>query len=430
MNYTDAVAYLDRHIGQGVRPGLERISALLDLMANPEAGYPIIHIAGSNGKTSTARIATFLLAAHGLKVGTFTSPHLERIEQRFALSGVDLTREEFADAVEDVAPFADLLQEQIGDPPTYFELTAAVAFGLFAEKAVDVAVVEVGLGGRLDATNAADGKVAVVTSISREHTDYLGETLAEIAREKLAITKPDSVLVLGKLPPEALSEAEKVREALGVRAVALTRDFDVEPTMAVGGWTIDIDGVYGRYEGVFIPAHGRHQTRNTAVAAVAVEEMLGRPLVPEAVIEAMAELTLPGRLEVLGRRPLLVLDGAHNAEGFELLGGVLAEEFPALKWTLVFGVRGDKDLETMIGSLATQLRTVVTCAADSPRVVPAPEVADRVRGVLGSATEVITSSGVAEAVDIALAQTEPDGAVLVTGSLYVVGEARTHLRDG
>ena len=430
MNYDEAVSYLDRHIGQGVRPGLERISALLDLMANPESGYPIIHIAGSNGKTSTARIATSILTAHGLKVGTFTSPHLERVEQRYGFGGVDAAPDEFASAVADVEPFAELLAERLGEPATYFELTAAVAFAFFAEKAVDVAVVEVGLGGRLDATNAADGKVAVVTGISLEHTEYLGNTIGQIAAEKLAITKPDSVLVLGKLLPEALTEAEKVQKSLGVRAVALGRDFDVTETRAVGGWKLDIEGVYGRYEEIYLPAHGRHQTRNAAVATVAAEEMMGRALVTEAVVSGIGETTLPGRLEVVGHQPLVLLDGAHNPEGFGVLAEVLAEEFPALRWTLVLGVLGDKDVEGMLSHLGKQLAMVVTCAADSPRAIDSAQLAERLEPVLSDEVEVVVSSSVAQAVDTALVRTEADRAVLVAGSLYVVGEARTHLRGG
>jgi len=198
--YQDALTFLDRHIGLGFKPGLERMAVLLDLLANPHEAYPIIHITGSNGKTSTARIASSLLAAHGLTVGTFTSPHLERVEERLSINGTQATPGEFAQAVADVEPFADLLEQRTGERPTYFELTAAIALAWFASHAVDVAVIEVGLGGRLDATNAADGRVAVVTGVSLEHVDYLGETVAQIAREKLAIAKSGAFWSPGRCP--------------------------------------------------------------------------------------------------------------------------------------------------------------------------------------------------------------------------------------
>jgi dihydrofolate synthase/folylpolyglutamate synthase len=398
---------------------------LLDLLANPHEAYPIIHITGSNGKTSTARIATSLLAAHGLTVGTFTSPHLERVEERLSINGVQATPDEFAQAVADVEPFADLLEQHSGERPTYFELTAAIAMAWFASHAVDVAVMEVGLGGRLDATNAADGRVAVVTGISLEHVSYLGGTVAQIAREKLAIAKTGSVLVAGPMSEDA--DRETIDHALS-KSIDVRRyghDYRVaEAERAVGGWLCEVEGIYGTYPDLYLPLHGRHQTLNLAVAVAAVEELYGRALSTEAAIEGAGAASSPGRLEVMGHQPLVVIDGAHNEGSFSALADSLGEEFPALDWTVVMGVLDDKDLDSMLVHLRGLVSRFYATAPDSDRACAPAEVASAARRVLGPAVEVIEVASVPLAVTTARAATPSDGALLVTGSLYVVGEGR------
>ncbi len=427
--YQDAIAFLDRHIGLGVKPGLNRMTALLDLLANPHEAYPIIHITGSNGKTSTARIATSLLAAHGLTVGTFTSPHLERVEERVSINGAQATPEEFAQAVADVEPFADLLEQRIGERPTYFELTAAIAFSWFASQAVDVAVVEVGLGGRLDATNAADGRVAVVTGVSLEHVSYLGSTVAQIAREKLAIAKPDSVLIAGPMFGDVDREALAHAASRSIDLRRYGHDFRVaEADRAVGGWLCEVEGIYGTYPELYLPLHGRHQTVNLAVAVAAVEELYGRALSAEAAVEGAGAASSPGRLEVLGHRPLVIIDGAHNEEGFGALADAISEEFPALEWTVVMGVLGDKDLDAMLANLEGVVGHFYATAPDSDRARPPAELAAAARRVLGPDVEVTEIANVPLAVTTARVATPSDGGLVVTGSLYVVGEARPVLR--
>lgn len=416
-------------MGLGVKPGLTRIRELLDLLAEPHRAYPIIHITGSNGKTSTARIASSILAAHGLVVGTFTSPHLERVEERLALNGVVATEEEFAQAVADVAPFADLLEQRIGERPTYFELTAAMAFAWFTAHAVDVGVVEVGLGGRLDATNAADGRVAVVTGVSMEHVAYLGETVEQIAREKLAIAKPGSILVTGPLDEAAEREAERHAAALDIPRRSYGSDYGLrEAERAVGGWLCEVEGLYQTYDEVFLPIHGRHQATNMAMAVAAVEELFGRPLALDALREGAASASSPGRLELLEHQPLVLIDGAHNTESFEALAAALDEEFPSIPWTVVMGVLGDKDLEPMLACLRGHVRAFYATAPDSERALPSAEVAKAARRVFSSDVDVLEFADVATAVTAARDKVGPDEAVLVTGSLYVVGEARPVLQ--
>ncbi len=216
MNYAESVSYLDRHIGDGPKMGLSRMEELLEMMGRPDEGYPIIHVAGTNGKTSTARMATLALVAHGLATGTYTSPHLQKIEERLAVNGRYATEEEFALAVQDVAAFADIREARGGVPNTYFEIATASAFTFFSDQAVNAVVLEVGLGGRLDATNVVDAEVCVVTSIGVDHTEYLGEDIATIAGEKLAIAGPNSILVTGPLPEDALDAANQTSRDLGI----------------------------------------------------------------------------------------------------------------------------------------------------------------------------------------------------------------------
>lgn len=423
-SYDDAVAWLDDHIGAGVKPGLERITGLLDLLARPDESYPIVHVAGTNGKTSTARMAAGLIEAHGLPTGLFTSPHLQTVEERYEHGLRPMSPDAFAAAVAELAPFVDLLSERSGDRITYFEITAALAFAWFAEKAVDAAVVETGLGGRWDATNAATSEVAVVTSIGLEHTAYLGDTEALIAAEKAAILDEGATLVTGELSDEALTVMEARVEEQGALWHRFGMDFrpdDARP--AVGGWLFDVDGIHARYTGIDLRLHGAHQVHNFAVAVAATEALFGRSLDLGAVREAGARASTPGRMEIVGRDPLVMLDGAHNPTGMAALVEALGQEFPTTEWTLVFGVMRDKEAASMLASLEGLVSNAhVAMARGSDRAMPADEAAALAREALG--VEATEHPSVADAVAAAISSGEP---VLVTGSLYVVGEARTAL---
>lgn len=423
MQYPEAIAYLDRHIGQGMKPGLERIKDLLELMGRPDEGYPIVHVAGTNGKTSVARFTTLLLVAHGLTTGTFISPHLQRIEERLAINGRCSTEDEFALAVQDVKAFADLREERGADPNTYFELTTAAAFAFFAEQAVNAAVVEVGLGGRLDATNIVEADVCVVTSIGVDHTEYLGEHVVSIAGEKLAIADPSSILVTGPLPEQALDEAVRTSRDLGIQHRRHGVDFElVESGRGVGGWLATFEGAEETYPDVFLPLHGRHQLVNFSIAVASAEALLGHRLDPEAVRDAAAAATAPGRMEPLLSSPLVMVDGAHNADGVATLVESVREEFPTTRWQLVFGVMGDKNVELMVERLAPIIDGVVTTAVDHDRAVPPDELASIVARRVD--VPVLRSGSIEHAVDMARAEAGVEGAVLATGSLYVVGAIR------
>ncbi|MCO6502389.1 MAG: bifunctional folylpolyglutamate synthase/dihydrofolate synthase [Acidimicrobiales bacterium] len=420
MDYSEAVAYLDAHIGLGGEPGLDRIRGLLDDMGGPHLGYPMIHVAGTNGKTSTTRFATLLCLAHGLSTGTCISPHLQRIEERFAADGHIATEEEFALAISDVAAFADLRPEV---PYSYFELLTAGAFAFFADRAVDAAVVEVGLGGRLDATNVIDAEVCVVTSVGLDHVEYLGSDLAGIAREKVAIAGPQSVLVTGPMPPEAHEVMVARARELGIHHRSLGHDFDVvSAERGVGGWLATLRGAEAEYPDVFVPLHGRHQLNNLVMAIAGVEALFDRALDVEAVREAALAAEMPGRMEPVSRSPLVLIDGAHNVEGIDTLVSALREEFPTTRWQLVFGAMGDKDVPHMLEKLAPLVEGLVVTAVDYSRAVPPAELADQAARVFDG--PILAADDVGHALDKARAEAGPEGAVLVCGSLYLVGEVR------
>lgn len=422
MNYEEAIDYLDSHVKLGIRPGLERIQLLLETMGSPHVDYPMIHVAGTNGKTSVTRMASLLLLAHGLTVGSFTSPHLERPEERFGVNGRDSTSEELVQAVVDVAAFADLLEQRQGLVFTYFELTTAMAFAFFADQAVESAVIEVGLGGRLDATNVIDADVSVLTSIDIEHTEYLGNTVESIAREKLAIAGPGSILVSGPVTGSVFDLATERARQLGIQHRAYGKDFGVDAWPAVGGWQIDIHGAEEDYPGVHLPVHGRYQATNAAVAAASVEALLGRRLNPDAVVEALAAFTAPGRMEAVSTEPLVMLEGAHNPAGFAALAESLAAEFPTTRWVLVLGAMGDKDIESMVRHVAERVEGVVVTTVPGDGAIEASDLAARIMPLLQVSVEAVGDP--LAALEVARQKAGSEGAVLIAGSLYLVGALR------
>ena len=425
MNYDQAVAYLDRHIGLGWKPGLERIGRLVEIMGSPHRRCPVIHVAGTNGKTTVTRAVASIVNSLGLKAGAYTSPHLQRVEERFEAAGEVATPEQFAQAVEDVVPFADLLEAEIGERPTYFELTTAAAFAHFANEAVDVGAVEVGMGGRLDATNVVESEVAVLTGISIDHAEYLGHTIAEIAGEKLAILKPGGTLITGHLAEEVEQVADRQVDQVGTVRRTLGSDFRIEDLrMSVGGWAMDLEGLYGYYEDLYVPLHGQHQAANAAVAVAAVEQLFGRSLPEDAVREGLAVLRAPARTEVVSRSPLVVIDGAHNPEACEALVRTLRQELPPVAWTLVIGAFRDKDIHAMLRPFAGLAAKVIATAADHERATdPAGLVQVIVRVLPG--IPVSSVDRVTGAVELAMEWTGAGEAIVVAGSLYVAGEARS-----
>jgi dihydrofolate synthase/folylpolyglutamate synthase len=412
-------------------PGLslDRIASMVDALGQPQRDYPAIHITGTNGKGSTARVATALLAAHQLSVGTYASPHLEHVTERISRNLEPIDPEELAGVLSELRALED--RSFFSGAPSYFDLLTAAAFAWFSQVAVDVAVVEVGLLGRYDATNVLDAQVAVVTNVGKDHTSGEGDWRAAVAEEKAGIIKPDAHLVLGETSPEL----RKIFLAEGP-AEAWVRDEDfgvLTDRLALGGHVIDLRTPHGVLEEVFLPVHGAHQADNAAVAVAAVEAFFGRALDPDVVAEAFAGLRFPGRFEVLHRAPLLVLDGAHNPDGAAAAARTLADEFDVAgtrRWVL--GPLAGRDVDELLDALGIRPGDeVVVTLAPSPRGAPAADVVAAARA-RGATAEAIPD--VAAAVEAAWSEAEAAGegdsgdAVIVTGSLSLVGAARTACR--
>lgn len=431
MELDEALEYLAGHVNleREVAPRaaarrLDRVCRLLELMGDPHRAYPVVHITGTNGKGSVARMVTALLAARGLRAGTYTSPHLERVNERMAWDGEPIGDDDLAEVIGAIADLEPLLDS----PPTHFEILTAAAFRWFADVAVDVAVVEVGLGGRWDATNVADAQVAVLTNVSLDHAETIGPGLADIATEKAGIVKAGSTFVLAENNPALLPIfSEAGASELWVRGTEFRCG---DNRLAHDGRIVDLFTPGAAYGGVYLPVHGAYQGDNAAVALAAVEAFFGAPLAPEVVAEAFAGLRLPGRLEVVSRHPVTVLDGAHNPAGALAATAALDEAFgPAVTGrVLVVGMLKGRDPTEMLRCFdAGRARLVVACPPPSPRALPPAEVAAAAR-VLGTDAEV--TSSVAEAVATALALAGEQELVHVTGSLYVVGAARAALHTG
>jgi dihydrofolate synthase/folylpolyglutamate synthase len=430
MELGDALQWLDRHQNlermladqRQALPDPSRMRRLMHVMGDPESAAPVVHLTGTNGKTSTARALTTLLITKGLTVGTFTSPHLERINERLMADGEEIGDTELAETLSAIADLEPLLEPDTH--LTWFEIITAAAFRWFADRPVDTAVLEVGLGGRWDATNVADGVVAVVTNIGLDHTEFLGPTLADVASEKAGIIKPGSTLVLSETRPDLVD----IFVAEGPERTWLRgRDFDVEANdLAVNGRLLALRTPGAVYEDVFLALHGRHQANNFLDALVAAEAFFDGPLAADLVVEAAAAVRSPGRLEVVGRHPLIVLDGAKNVPGAQTAAAAIDEEFGEVdSRILVVGMLRGKDPDQMLEALdADRARLVVACPPPSPRAIPPEEVAAAAIR-LGCATEV--TSSVSDAVAAARDAAGADDLILVTGSLYVVGAARTAL---
>jgi dihydrofolate synthase/folylpolyglutamate synthase len=427
MQYGEALSYLDEHAsyektGRVESPSLDNINTFMDLMGQPHLSYPVIHITGTNGKGSTTQIITQLLIAHGLQVGTYTSPHLEALTERISRNNEPISEQDFADCV---AAIADI--EVIGGVrPSYFEVMTAAAFRYFADTAVDVAVIEVGMLGRWDATNVVNSSVAVITNIALDHTEFAGPRLEDIAFEKVGISKPGSVLVVG----DTNEELRKIWNAAESAAVLLRgNDFEIsENELAVGGRMIDVRTERAVYKELPLPLHGQHQGDNASIALTAVEEFFGNVLDIEVVREGFAAVRMPGRFEVLGRAPLVVIDGAHNPAGADVCAQVFFDDFsPEGKRILVVGALKGRDPQMLLSALrADEFDAVICCTAPTPRGIGANDLASTAKQM--GCEQVVVCETVESACDKALNIAREEDAVLVAGSLYVVGSARTFLR--
>lgn len=475
---TSALAWLENHVNleavqasRGQVPSLARMKEMTPLLGEPQQDYPVIHLTGTNGKGSTARILTSLLMARGLRVGTYTSPNLERVNERLSWDAEPIPD----DALTEVLGAVAVVEDTLARAPSRFEILTAAALRWFADIAVDVAVVEVGLGGLRDATNVVDGSVAVVTNVSLDHLDSLGPTLADIATEKAGIVKPGATLILGvddpalrpifraagaaqvweRHPPSSTGgtggtsgkggsgveggsgdtggsgvEGGSGDEGGPVEAARPSFDgatFGCDSNrLAHGGRVVDLHTPGAQYPDLYLPLHGAHQGDNLACALAAAEAFFAAPLNADLVAEAVSTVQVPGRMEVVGRSPLCILDGAHNPAGARAAGATLADDFAGVgQLVVVMGLLGGRRPREMLEGLGPRrIRLVVATPPPSPRALPPEEV---VAAAAQLGVDSVIARTTAEALELALDEVAEDEALVVTGSLYLVGEARAIL---
>ncbi len=424
MRFADAMAELEARQPEHMpQPDLDRMRALALLLADPQLTYPTIHVTGTNGKTTTARLASSIACAHGLSTGLFTSPHLTSVTERFEICGEPIGEGAFGDEFEHLLTFLRTVDEQVGRV-TYFEALTALAYLWFADAPVGLGVFEVGMGGTWDATNLVSGDVAVLCPVSLDHPQ-LGSTIAEVAGEKAGIVKQGKAAVVREQPAEALAVIERRCDEQISTLLLEGREWDLDDlTPAVGGQAMAVRGLHATYDEVLLPIYGDHAAHSAAAAVVAVEALLERALDRDAVRLALGSATSPGRLEVVGRRPLVVLDGAHNPAAAEALAEALPDSFTWDRLHLVMGVFADKDLDGIARPLAPLADAGYAAAAGSVRARPPDEVAAAL-GAGGVPTDAFAT--VRDALEAAGDAAAAGDLILVTGSLYTVADARRAL---
>jgi dihydrofolate synthase/folylpolyglutamate synthase len=424
VRFADAVADLDARQPEHMpKPDLDRIRAIAELLDEPQRTYPTIHVTGTNGKSTTARLISALACAHGLATGLFTSPHLRSVTERIEICGEPVAQSEFAEEYEHLLPVLETVGARVGRV-TYFETLTALAFLWFADKPVELAVFEVGMGGTWDATNLIAGDVAVICPIGLDHPE-LGSTVAEVANEKAGIIKEEKVAVVRRQAGEALDVLE--RRCADVRATLHLedRDWDLHARVpAVGGQALAVQGLHGAYEDLVLPLFGEFAARNAAAAIVAAEALLGKALDDEAVREAFASASSAGRVEVVARHPLIVLDGAHNPAAAEALAAALVESFTWERLHLVIAAFTNKDVQGVVARLAPLSDAAYAATTESVRARPASDIAEILESFGVPAK---TFDDVPSALDAARAEAAPADLILVTGSLYTVANARSAL---
>ena len=418
-----------------IEPSLDRIAALVDALGSPQLSFPTIHVGGTNGKTSTTRMIDALFSELVYRTGSFTSPHLESFLERISIKGEAISAAEFIATYNDIALYLDLIDSRSDTAISYFEALTALAFVAFAEHPVDIGIIEVGMGGDWDATNVVQSAVSVILPIGLDHTEYLGETIEEIARTKAGIIKPESHVVLAAQEPEVarillerVAEKSAIPYREGLEFALIRRD------IAVGGQLLSIRGVHGDYTDIYLPLHGAHQAANSAVAIATVEAFVGVKLDEELVRSAFMKVASPGRLEILHRDPTVIVDAAHNPHGATALADTLRTEFDFESIFCVLGILGEKDVQGVLKALEPVVDRLVVTKSDSPRALPVAELFAQAVAIFGN-ERVFKEDDLASAITYAMEQVTlinqvSDGvsAVVITGSVVTAGSARVILK--
>jgi len=427
-------ALLKRWPETKIAPTLERIAALVDVLGSPQLTYPTIHVGGTNGKTTTARMIDSLLFEMGLRTGRFTSPHLESYLERISINGQPIDPKAMIFSYNDIAAYLDFMDTKFDTPISFFEAMTALAFAAFAEHPIDVGVIEVGMGGEWDATNVVNADVCVIMPVDLDHTEYLGSTIAEIAKTKAGIIKEGSFVVLAQQKPEAAVELLKQAALVGADIAREGLEYVIESrTLAVGGQLLTIKTQKDTYEEIFLPLHGKHQASNAAAALVAVEAFFGeQELDYEAVLAGFANVQSPGRCEVLHRDPTVIIDAAHNPHGAKALTDTIQNEFTFDEVIGVFAAMGDKDIEGALVELEKVMDSIIVTKNSSPRSASVADVEALATKIFGS-DRVFSADSLEAAIEKAIKDSirplsEDTIGILITGSVVTVGEARTLVR--
>lgn len=427
MNYQEAMDYLVNLTKFGWNPGLSRIEKLLQLLGNPERDYKVIHVGGTNGKGSTSKMIASILQQAGLKVGFFSSPHLHSYTERMQINGRLIPEERVAELLTTLRPHLDTMVEQGFEHPTEFEVSTALAFLYFSQEKVDFAVMEVGLGGAIDSTNVVQPLVAVITNVGMDHMDYLGETIEEIATVKAGIIKPGCRVVTATDRPEALKVIKDTCREKGVELTIVGQDvcYTVDKLEAQGT-SFSVKGLKGNYQELFTPLTGSHQAKNGATAVAAIEALnaFGYNITPEEIKKGLASVSWPGRLEVIGKNPLVLIDAAHNVDGAKTLSEALKNVFQYGKLIFVLGMLADKEREKVLALLGPLADKIVVTKPNNPRAGEWREVADIAKEYTD---QVYLIEDIEEAVEKGLSLAGDQDLLCITGSFYMVAEARAYL---
>jgi len=424
-------ALLARWPENRIAPTLERIAALVDILGSPQLTYPTIHVGGTNGKTTTARMIDALLFEMGLRTGRFTSPHLESYLERICINGQPIDAKELIFSFNDVSPYFDLMDSKFDNPISFFEAITALAFAAFAEHPIDVGVIEVGMGGQWDATNVVVADVSVITPIGLDHMEYLGDTITEIAATKAGIIKEQGFVVLAQQTPEAAVELLRRAAEVGADVAREGLEYSIDSrAIAVGGQLISITGLRGHYDDIFLPLHGKHQASNAAAALIAVEAFFGeQDLDIDAVRAGFANVSSPGRCEVIHRDPTIILDAAHNPHGAKAIAETIQREFTFDDVTGIVALMADKDALGILQALEPVMNQIIVTTNSSERSLNVADLTKLATQVFG-ADRVFAEETLQDAIDRAIKDSvrplsDETLAILITGSVVTVGQART-----
>ena len=430
--YTEALDYIYDLTKYGIKLGLNNIKYLLFLLGDPHKKIKIIHVAGTNGKGSTASFISSILQSDGYKVGLYTSPHLVDFTERININNKQINRKKVSELLERIKPFIEkVAQTPSYGHPTFFEVITSLAFLYFFEEQVDFLVLEVGLGGRLDATNVCEPLISVITHIDYDHMDKLGNSLEEITREKGGIIKPERTVISSKQYREAQNEIKRIADEKNSLIYSSGKEINYEIVKSdIKGVVFDLEGIYHNFKNLHTPLLGRHQADNatTAIAAVEALKISGIDISQKAIRAGLEKVKWTGRLEVIQNNPTLLLDGAHNPNGVKIMLQALEEIFSYQRLILVLGICTDKDYKKMIQILAPNADLIIATKAKTPRAAPPQTIVKEAAQYINE-NKIMVTKNIPQAINCALSNSKEDDLICITGSLYTVGEAKRYFRN-